>query len=85
MIRGNNRWPVLVLILIIGGIIGAWLGDFLTYLLPGIGFLGKYEMAGIQPFTVDLRVFTLTLGCSMQISFFSIVGWLSAVWIYRRL
>lgn len=78
-------WQVLLLMLVLGAIIGGWLGEFILGIWPSLGILGKVQSVGLPTFVLDLRVFTLNFGFMLHISFFSLLGFLLAWWVYRRL
>lgn len=81
----NNSWILLLGLLIIGGIIGNWMGDALIRVCPSLTFLAKSQSIGISPLTLNLSVFTMIFGLSFQINFFSILGFVLAYYIYRRI
>lgn len=82
--RSNNVIWLLGLF-IIGGIIGNCIGDALIRVCPMLAFLAKQQSIGISPTTLSLNVFTVTFGFSFQINFFSILGFILAYYIYRRI
>ncbi len=83
--RDYPGWQLLVLLLVLGGIIGSYLGQVLTKLWPVLGMLGKAQSIGVPRFTIDLNVFTFTFGFMMHISFFTLLGFILAYLIYRRM
>ena len=78
-------WQVLLLLLVVGGIIGGWLGDFIVGLWPALGILGKTQSVGIPDFTLNLQVFSLTFGFMLHISFFTLLGFVLSYLVYKRL
>ena len=78
-------WQVLLLLLIVGGIIGGWLGDFIVGLWPALGILGKVQSVGIPDVTLNLQVFSLTFGFMLHISFFTLLGFVLSYLVYKRL
>lgn len=78
-------WQVLALLLIIGGIIGSWIGDAITRYWPLLKVLGYTQTLGFPAFTLDLKVFTLTLGFMLHLSLFTLLGFVLAYICYRRL
>jgi len=78
-------WKILLVLLIIGGMMGGWIGEALIKLWPIPAFLGKYYTIGISPVVVDLHTLSLTLGFTLKLNFFSILGFIIAYFIFRRL
>lgn len=78
-------WQVLLLLLIVGGIIGGWIGDLVVGLWPALGVLGKVQSVGIPDFTLNLQVFSLTFGFMLHISFFTLLGFILSYLVYKRL
>ncbi len=83
--RKYNTWQVFLLLLIVGGIIGSWLGETVFRLSPGLRFLGQAQSLGLSPFTLDLHVFTLTFGFMLYINFFTLLGFMVAYFVFRKL
>ncbi|MGS0765278.1 DUF4321 domain-containing protein [Syntrophomonas curvata] len=78
-------WQVLLLLLIVGGIIGGWIGDAVTGIWPVLGGLGKVQSVGIPQFNLNLKVFSLSFGFMLHISFFTILGFILSYLVYKRL
>lgn len=78
-------WPVLVILLILGGIAGDWLGQALTKLWPALAVLSDAQRLGIPSFTLDLKVFTLSFGFMLNLSGFTLIGFVLAYLIYRKM
>lgn len=76
---------ILVILLVAGGIIGSWLGIMLEEFWPGLGMLGQTQVVGLPPTTLDLQVFSVTLGFLLRLNLLSIAGFLLAYWVYRKL
>lgn len=83
--RAYPGWQMLLLLLVLGGIIGSYLGEALIKLWPALGMLGKIQSVGVPQFTIDLNVFTFTFGFMMHISFFTLLGFVLAYLVYRRM
>jgi len=83
--RAYPGWQLLLLLLVLGGIIGSYLGEALIKLWPALGMLGKIQSVGVPQFTIDLNVFTFTFGFMMHISFFTLLGFVLAYLVYRRM
>ena len=83
--RSPANWPVLLLLLVIGGIIGSVLGQLMTKIWPGMQILGQVYSVGLPAFTLDLQVFTFTLGFMLNLSIFTLLGFILAYLAYRKL
>jgi hypothetical protein len=78
-------WPVLLVLLVLGGIIGGWIGQALTKVWPSLAALGSTQSLGIPSFTLDLGVFTISFGFMLHISAFTLVGFVLAYLVYRKM
>jgi hypothetical protein len=56
---------ILLILLVIGGIIGSWLGVVLVKMWPGFGLLGQTEVIGLPPTTLDLQILSVTFGFAL--------------------
>ncbi|MCM3630085.1 MULTISPECIES: DUF4321 domain-containing protein [Paenibacillus] len=78
----KNGW-ILLLFLVLGLLAGALVARWLEP-VSGISFLTKTIDTTWSP-AVDLYVLSLDLNVHVQISLFSIIGALAAIWLYRKL
>ena len=78
-------WPVLLMLLVLGGIIGGWIGQTLSNVWPSLVILGRAQSLGIPSFTLDLQVFTVSFGFMLHISAFTLIGFVLAYVVYRRM
>lgn len=87
--RGSYRsypgWPILLLILILGALLGGWLGELLIKLIPALSEVGKEYTVGIPQFTLDLQVLRLSFGLTLRIGLFSLLGIIGSYFVYRRM
>ncbi len=83
--RLQPGWQILALLLILGGIIGSFIGDAIVKTWPAGQVLGRMQNLGFAPFTLDLKVFSLTLGLMFHVSIFTLLGFLIAYVLYRKL
>ena len=83
--RSSANWPVLLILLVIGGIIGSALGQLLTKIWPVLQIFGRVYNIGLPAFTIDLQVFTFTLGFMLKLSVFTLLGFIVAYLAYRKL
>lgn len=83
--RTYPGWQLLLLLLVLGGIIGSWIGDAIIKLMPVLSQFGQVQSIGLPSFTIDLKVFTFTLGFMLHINLFTILGFFLAYLIFKRL
>ncbi|HWP97183.1 MAG TPA: DUF4321 domain-containing protein [Syntrophomonadaceae bacterium] len=81
----NPTWQVLLILLCVGGIAGAWIGELLEKLVPSLAILGRLQTIGVPAFTLDLKVFAVTFGFTLHLSLFTLLGFALAYLVYRRL
>ena len=77
------------MIIILGAIIGAALGELIAYLFPG-GILARVFAQGITPgldppATLDLKILSLTFGFTVLINIASLMGLLLGAYLYKQL
>lgn len=77
------------MIVILGAIIGAALGELTAYLFPG-GILERIFSQGISPglsppATLDLKIFSLTFGFTVRINLASLLGLIFGAYLYKQL
>lgn len=83
--KGYNRGVgVLLILMLMGSIIGGWLGTFLGRVFPEVQLLQQTESLGLSPTTLDVRVFTLTLGFGLKLNLLSLVGAAAGYIVYRK-
>ncbi len=83
--RTYPGWQIFILLLVLGGIIGGWIGDAIVTLWPAANLLGEMQSVGIPTFSMDLGVISFTLGFMMHINLFTIIGFIIAYIVYKRL
>ncbi|MGR6835362.1 DUF4321 domain-containing protein [Syntrophomonas erecta] len=79
------NWQTFLLLLILGGIVGGWIGDAMIKIWPVLATWGRVHSIGIPSFTLDLKVFTLSFGFMLRINLFTIIGFVAAYFIYKRI
>ncbi|MEG3069165.1 MAG: DUF4321 domain-containing protein [Syntrophaceticus schinkii] len=85
MMKGSYRSPwLLVILLILGGILGSLIGDLLSG-IPALRILATARSIGLPVTILHLDVLTLTLGFTVKINLFGVLGFILAFLIYRRL
>jgi hypothetical protein len=79
---------LLIFFIIVGGLFGGVLGEVLKSLSPEGPlrdfFLKAYTLGLDPPFTLDLRLISLTLGMTFKLNLFSFLGILLGVYIYKQ-
>lgn len=78
----KNGWFLLIFI-IIGLLAGALVARWLTP-VPSISFLTKPIEASWSP-AIDLYVLSFNMSLDFQISLFSLIGAVIAIWLYRKM
>ncbi|MBW8004904.1 MAG: DUF4321 domain-containing protein [candidate division NC10 bacterium] len=78
-----------VVIIILGAIIGAALGELIAYLLPG-GIAERIFSQGITPgldppAKLDLKIFSLTIGFTVRINLASLLGLILGAYLYKQI
>lgn len=77
-----------IVIIIVGALIGAALGELTAYLFPG-GILERIFSRGISPglppVTLDLKILSLTFGFTVRINLASLFGLLLGAYLYKQL
>lgn len=88
MIRRPGSTTGLVVLLILGALVGALLGEIIRLLFPG-GILeqlfARGVSPGLSPATMDLRVLSVTFGFIVRLNLASVLGIGLALLVYRRL
>jgi hypothetical protein len=83
--KTREPWWVLLVIVIAGAMLGSVFADAVgqfTYLAP----LGHSVSFGVDPpVTLDLRVFTVTLGFTVRLNLAIVAGIIVAIYVFRVL
>lgn len=83
--RVREPWWVLVIIVVAGAMLGSVFADAVgqfTYLAP----LGHSVAFGVDPpVTLDLHVLTLTLGFTVRLNLATVLGIITAIYLFRML
>lgn len=81
----KNFWMV-VLIIFLGALIGSALGEVIAYLIPGgvvREFFLKSAAARFGPATLNMVIFTFTLGFSLKLNVIGIIGIMIAAYLLK--
>ena len=82
--REKNIWILLVFILA-GLVVGGLLGKLASG-TPGLWWLSYEQQFGLEnPLVLDLSVAKLTFGLMFKINVASIIGMISAIFIYKKI
>jgi len=80
---------LIVLILLVGGVIGSFLGELAGSLLPEGWFrslLTSGPTVGLKsPATLDLQFFSVSLGLAIKVNLVAVLGLILAAVVLRRL
>ncbi len=83
--KSYPSWQLLLILLVLGGIIGSWIGEAILRVWPALSELGYTQSIGLPSFILDLKVFTLSFGFMLHINLFTILGFIIAYFVFRRL
>jgi len=75
----------MVIVLLLGAILGGWLGEVLIKYVPLLSSVGQSYSIGIPRFHLDLRVVSLLFGFTLRINLFSLLGLVVGFLVYRRM
>jgi hypothetical protein len=79
---------MLIFFIVLGGLIGGLLGEVLRVVSPeGILqdiFSRAYDVGLDPPMTLDLKLFSMTIGILFRINLFSLLGILLGIYIYKQ-
>lgn len=84
--RSRRTFGFIVLIIFVGAAVGTVLGEVMALVLPkGVvqEFFTKSWMPTLGPGTLDLVLFSLTLGMTLKVNGAGIIGILVAVYLLR--
>ena len=84
-----KRTPwMLIFFVLIGGLMGGVLGEILRLFSPeGLLkeiFLKGYNIGINPPLTIDLHLFTFTLGFTIMMNLFSLLGIIFGIYVYKQ-
>ena len=82
--RSYPGWQIFILLLVLGGIIGGWIGDATQAVWPAANWATSRSI-GISDFSLDLGVLDFSFGFMMHLNFFTIIGFIAAYMVYKRL
>jgi hypothetical protein len=79
----QNSW-LLVILLILGGIFGGWIGQALSSLYH-LAFLNLGLNVGLPVTSLNLDFLNLTFGCTFKVNPVTLLGFIVGLIIYLRL
>lgn len=83
--RTRSPWWILLFVVVVGAVLGSVIAEALVG-YPALSFLSRDVHVGADPpFTVDLRLFTLTIGATIRLNLAILLGIVLAIWIFRLL
>lgn len=81
----NYKSPwILLILLVIGGILGSILGQLMSS-FSALSFLNEGRVVGLPPATLNLEVLAITLGFTFKVNLLSLLGFIFAFYVYRRM
>lgn len=85
MRSANKSTGFLIFVLLLGGIAGSLIGDFLGSNIRMLQFLRNvYKIGTSNPITLDLKVVSLSFGLNFNINLMAIIGLIVAIIFYRK-
>ena len=82
--RDKNIW-ILIVFILSGLVIGGLLGELATK-IDFLWWLGYGQSFGLQqPIVLDLNIITLTFGLMVKVNIASIIGLLTAIFVYKKI
>ena len=82
--RDKNIW-ILIVFILSGLVIGGLLGELATK-IDFLWWLGYGQSFGLQqPIVLDLNIITLTFGLMVKVNIASIIGMLTAIFVYKKI
>jgi hypothetical protein len=75
-----------IIVIVVGALLGTFIGEFLAMVMPAGNardLFAKGIEAGLHPARLDLRVIELTFGCIFKFNVTSVLGIVSAAYIFR--
>jgi hypothetical protein len=89
MAKARDNAAILFVVMLFGALIGSVLGELWAFLAPG-GLTEKIFTRFISfgldpPGTLDLKVFSFTLGFSFRLNLLSLLGIFLSTFIYKRI
>lgn len=76
----------LILLTLICGLAGGFIGEAIGDNIKALSFMGKYLDIGMQsPLILNLKVLRLTLGIGFSVNILSLVGMLLGYYIYTKM
>ena len=84
--RKKHTTGWILLTVIVGAIMGSVMGQVIAFVLPdGVvkEFFLRSIVLGFSPTTIDLALFTFTLGLSFQLNIIGVIGIILAVNLFR--
>ena len=82
----QKGWIFYIVVLFLGALIGSAFGEVIAYLIPsGVvqQFFLKSATASVGPGTLNIIIFSLTMGFSLKVNIIGIIGILIAAYALR--
>ncbi|MGE5396732.1 MAG: DUF4321 domain-containing protein [Chitinophagales bacterium] len=78
-------WQVLIIVLIVGALLGGWIGEALGQFIPVLRTIGRSYPVGIPELDINLRVIRIVFGFTLNLNLFSLLGLIAGFFVYRKL
>lgn len=79
------NWATLILLMLVGALIFAYLGEVLIAYIPALTRWGAGAMVGIPSVSLNLSVVKLSFAFLFKVNLFTVLGLIAGFLVYRRL
>lgn len=83
--RRQTAWTTLLLLMIVGGIVFAYLGEVLMAYVPALTRWGAGTMVGVPAISFNLAVIKFSFSLLVKVNLFTIIGFIAGYFVFRRL
>ncbi|MGE5380313.1 MAG: DUF4321 domain-containing protein [Methylocystaceae bacterium] len=81
----HTSWSMLLLLMVVGALIFAYLGELVVAYVPGLARWGSGSMVGVPAVTLNLSVIKLSLSLLIKVNLFTVLGLITGFLVFRRL
>jgi len=83
--RQSAQWVTLLLLMLVGALIFAYLGEVLIAYIPALTRWGAGAMVGIPSVSLNLSVVKLSFALLFKVNLFTVLGLIAGFLVFRRL
>lgn len=83
--KSRYNWASLLLLMLLGAIIFAYLGELLIVYIPMLSRWGAGSMVGIPAVSINLAVVKLSFAFQFKLNLFTVLGLIAGLLLYRKL